>query len=50
MEILYCVESTENFKNLNYHAFSKNIFLLFVVSVKMKMKKYLKKKDQLILN
>ena len=47
MEILYCVESTENLKNLNYQAFSTNIFLLFAVSVKMKMKKYLKKKDQL---
>ena len=47
MEILFCVESTENLKNLNYHTFSKKIFLLFPVKVKMKMKKYLKKKDQL---
>ena len=47
MEILFCVESTENLKNLNYHTFSKKIFLLFAVKVKMKMKKYLKKEGSI---
>ena len=40
--------SIENFKNLKYHAFSTiKYFLLFTVSVTMKMKKYLKMSNQL---
>ena len=41
--------STENLKNLKYHISWKKhyFFLLFAVSTIMKMKKYLKKKNQL---
>ena len=41
--------STENFKNLKYHRSQKKhyFFLLFAVSARMNMKKYLKKKNQL---
>ena len=37
--IALSVVSIENLKTLKYHTFSKKIFLLFAVSVKMKMKK-----------
>ena len=39
--------SIENLEILKYHTFSKKhlFFLLFAVSAKMKMKKYLKKKE-----
>ena len=41
--------STENLKNLKHHISWKKhqLFLLFAVSVKMKMRKCLKKKNQL---
>ena len=41
--------SIENLKTLNYHSYSKNyqFFLLFSVTAAMKMKKCLKKKNQL---
>ena len=46
--ILSFVVSKENLKNIKYHIFWKNhSFYYFAVSVKMKMKKYLKKKNQL---
>ena len=39
----------ENSKTLKYHTFFKKhwAFLLFAVSVRMEMQKYLKKKNQL---
>ena len=37
----------ENFKNLKYAFSTKKYFLLFTVSVTMKMKKYLKMSNQL---
>ena len=41
--------SIENSKIIKYHTFSKKhgLFLLFRVSEEMKMKKYLKKENQL---
>ena len=41
--------STENLKFLEYHTYSKKhqFFLLFAVNGKMKMKKYLKKRNEL---
>ena len=40
--------SIENLKNLKYHtSLKKQFFLLFPVNAKIKMKKYLKKKNQL---
>ena len=41
--------SIESLKNVKYHTFSKKhyVFLLFVVNVKMMMKRCLKKKNQL---
>ena len=43
------VVSIENLKNLKYHTSLKKykFFLLFAVYVKLKMKKYLKKMNQL---
>ena len=43
------VVSIENLKALKYHRSSKKHYfiLLFAVTVEMKMKKYLKKKNQL---
>ena len=42
------VVSIENLKTLKYHTFLKKhfFFLLLEVSVRMKMKKYLKRKNQ----
>ena len=51
MKKLYCVICSKyrKFESLKYHKFQKKnqVFLIFEVSVKMKMKKYLKKKNQL---
>ena len=49
MKNLYRVVSIENSKNLKYHTSWKKcyFFLLFAVSAKTKMTKYLKKKNQL---
>ena len=43
------VVSRQYLKNLKYHTFSKNIssFVLFAVSAKIKMNKYVKNKNQL---
>ena len=44
--VLFMV-SVENLKTLKNHRFlKKQFFLLFAVSAKIKMKKYLKNKDQ----
>ena len=47
---IMCNKYTENLKTLKYHAFSKKkyFFLLIVVSMVKKMKRYLNKKNQLI--
>ena len=50
MNRTYCIKCNKNriFKNPKYQTFLiKQIFLLFVISVAVKMKKYLKKKNQL---
>ena len=39
--------SKGNLKNLKYHTFSNKLFLLFAVSAKIKMEKYIKKNNQL---
>ena len=43
-------KAIENWKTLKYHTFLKQklFFLLFTVSVAMKMKKHLKKKNQYV--
>ena len=43
------ITSIENLKTLKYHIFSikHEFFVLFVINVVVKMKKYLKKKNQL---
>ena len=49
-KLYYVIEvSREYLKKLKYHIFSENIssFVLFAVSAKIKMKKYVKKKNQL---
>ena len=46
--ITFFVVSMKNFKNLKYYTFQKkHQFLFFAVSARMKMKKILKKKNQL---
>ena len=45
--IALSVTSIENFKNLKQHIHKLWFILLFVTSVTVKMKKYLKKKNQL---
>ena len=41
---VYCVI---DLKTLKYHTFSKQFFLLLAVSVRMRIKKYLKRENEL---
>ena len=47
--IVLSVKSIKNLKSLEYHIFviKHYFFLLFITSAEMKMKRYLKKKNQL---